>query len=82
MKNISRKDYRPAGAGRVATPAPNEAGLSKSQSCHTSAALVPRSSLLGISAAVLLVLCSGINVVVIEDFRVPATVNTCVAVIS
>lgn len=54
----------------------NEASFfSRSGSCHTSTALVPHPNLLGISAAVLLLLCSGIDVVVIEDLGVPAYVS-------
>jgi hypothetical protein len=38
-------------------------------------ALVQRSGHLGISAAVLVILCGRVDVVVVEDFRVPAPVS-------
>lgn len=49
----------------------------RSGACQVSTALVQRSSPWGISAAVLLFLCSGVNVVVIKDLRVPAAVSDC-----
>lgn len=76
MKNIKRKDNDPPVQGKSRHQfLRKQASSQRSGSCHTSTALVPRSSLLGISATVLLLLCSGIDVVIIEDFGVPALVS-------